>query len=366
MSRADEATRPNDVERRCCACEDARARTSASAAAAAARRPQRARRRSGRPRGHQLRAGRLAVRAAAARGDQARAGARGVSRGGRRRGAGAPRRAHLAAHRRGARRRWTRSAASSTSTSPGAADASSWRWTGRSSARSARRVLGATAEIPYGGVLSYARGGRRGRQPARLARGRQRARRQPDPDRRALPPRAAQRRRARRLRRRPAAQALPARARGRACPRRARSPVSWSPGCRLDGRRGPLRLGEVALGHALGRRHLGRVAQVPLGVERRLASGAGGGDRLAVGVVDEVAGGEHAGAVRARGLAVGLRRSRSRRRRPARAPARDCGSWPIAMNAPETTRSRSSPVSVFFSSAWPSAPFSPGTNSSTV
>ena len=43
-----------------------------------------------------------------------------------------------------------------------------------------------------------------------------------------------------------------------------------------------------------GRRDLGRVAQVPLGVERRLAARAGGGDRLAVGVVDEVAGGEDA------------------------------------------------------------------------
>ncbi|MEA2335712.1 MAG: hypothetical protein QOG40_2202, partial [Solirubrobacteraceae bacterium] len=36
------------------------------------------------------------------------------------------------------------------------------------------------------------------------------------------------------------------------------------------------------------------------------------------------------------------------------------------MKAPETARSRDSPVSVFFSVAWPSAPFSAGTNSSTV
>ena len=38
-----------------------------------------------------------------------------------------------------------------------------------------------------------------------------------------------------------------------------------------------------------GRVEARRVAQVPLGVERRLTAGAGGGDRLAVGVVDEVA-----------------------------------------------------------------------------
>ena len=36
------------------------------------------------------------------------------------------------------------------------------------------------------------------------------------------------------------------------------------------------------------------VAQVALGVERAHAAGAGGGDRLAVGVVDDVADGEDA------------------------------------------------------------------------
>src|SRR5271168_2701859 len=67
----------------------------------------------------------------------------------------------------------------------------------------------------------------------------------------------------------------------------------------------PLRGAGIA-GSQLGRRgHAGRVAQVPLGVERRLAAGAGGGDRLAVGVVDEVAGGEHAGAVGACGVTLG-------------------------------------------------------------
>ena len=54
-----------------------------------------------------------------------------------------------------------------------------------------------------------------------------------------------------------------------------------------------------------GRRDLRRVAQVPLGVERGLAAGAGGGDGLAVGVVDEVAGGEDAGQVGPRRLALG-------------------------------------------------------------
>src|SRR5690606_27151508 len=39
------------------------------------------------------------------------------------------------------------------------------------------------------------------------------------------------------------------------------------------------------------------VAQVALGVQRGLAAGAGGGDRLAVRGVDQVACGEHAGSV---------------------------------------------------------------------
>ena len=47
------------------------------------------------------------------------------------------------------------------------------------------------------------------------------------------------------------------------------------------------------------------VAQVPLGVERRRAAGAGGGHGLAVGVVHEVARGEHARQLGARGLALG-------------------------------------------------------------
>ena len=71
-----------------------------------------------------------------------------------------------------------------------------------------------------------------------------------------------------------------------------------------------LRRSEARLG-AGGRRDLGRlaaalpvglgrgrrVAQVPLGVEGAHAAGAGGGDRLAVGVVDDVADGEDAAEV---------------------------------------------------------------------
>jgi hypothetical protein len=72
-------------------------------------------------------------------------------------------------------------------------------------------------------------------------------------------------------------------------PRRAPGPT------RLGALGLPLRLGEVADRHALGAWDLGRVAQVPLRVQRRLAARARGGDRLAVRVVDEVAGREDAG-----------------------------------------------------------------------
>ena len=75
----------------------------------------------------------------------------------------------------------------------------------------------------------------------------------------------------------------------------------------LAGLAGPVRLGR-------GR----RVAQVPLGVERAHAAGAGGGDRLAVGVVDEVADREDAG----RGWS-GSSRPRSGRSRPRRS-----STWP--------------------------------------
>src|SRR5688500_20197198 len=66
-------------------------------------------------------------------------------------------------------------------------------------------------------------------------------------------------------------------------------------GRRGSGARGPLGLGEVALGHVLGRVDARRVAQVPLRVERGLGARAGGRDRQAVRVVDEVARREDAG-----------------------------------------------------------------------
>ena len=172
----------------------------------------------------------------------------------------------------------------------------------------ARRVLRATARDPLRRRRSAtARSPPRG-QPARLAGGGQRARLKPDPDRHPLPPRAAHRRGARRLRRRAGAKALLLEPGGR--DRRRRLPrlaPSVRPRRRSGGvcGRGPLGLGEVARRHALGGRHERGVAQVALGVERRLAAGPGGGDRLAIGVIDEVAGGEHAGAVRARRAALG-------------------------------------------------------------
>ena len=59
---------------------------------------------------------------------------------------------------------------------------------------------------------------------------------------------------------------------------------------RLGAERLPLGLRQVTDRHLLRRRDLRRVAQVPLGVERGLAAGGGGGDGLAVGVIDEVSG----------------------------------------------------------------------------
>ncbi len=68
--------------------------------------------------------------------------------------------------------------ASSTSTSPDAGArfdlALDWALIGPF----ARRVLAQTAAIPYGGVLSYSEVAAEAGQPARLARGRQRARAQ--------------------------------------------------------------------------------------------------------------------------------------------------------------------------------------------
>ena len=77
-----------------------------------------------------------------------------------------------------------------------------------------RRVLQATAAIPFGAVSSYGEGGRRGRQSPRRARGRQRPRRQPAADRRPLSPHPARGRRPGWLHRRGGAQARVAGYRG--------------------------------------------------------------------------------------------------------------------------------------------------------
>src|SRR5918997_7135322 len=67
------------------------------------------------------------------------------------------------------------------------------------------------------------------------------------------------------------------------------------------------RAGEQRL--VLGQQHVAagvvQVGQVALRVQRPRAPGPGGGDRLPVGVVDQVATGEHAGQVGPGGLAVG-------------------------------------------------------------
>ena len=71
-------------------------------------------------------------------------------------------------------------------------------------------------EVHRGEVVTYGELAAAGRQPARGARGRQRLRHQPRPDRRTLPPRAAGLPQARQLRRRARAQARAAHARRRA------------------------------------------------------------------------------------------------------------------------------------------------------
>ena len=64
-----------------------------------------------------------------------------------------------------------------------------------------------------------------------------------------------------------------------------------------SGRRRRRDLDRLAAGLPVGLRRRRRVAQVPLGVEGALAAGAGRGDRLAVGVVDQVTDREDAGQV---------------------------------------------------------------------
>ena len=106
------------------------------------------------------------------------------------------------------------------------------------------------------------------------------------------------------------------------------------------------------------------VAQVALGVERAHAAGAGGGDCLAVGVVDDVADGEDPGQVgpgRARlgddvAVLVGVDLALT--------TISDLGMWPIATKAPSVSISSSAPVSALRRRTFASLPSSPATNSS--
>src|SRR3954453_22260237 len=65
-------------------------------------------------------------------------------------------------------------------------------------------------------------------------------------------------------------------------------------------------LGRLAAWHPVRLDRRGGVAQIALGVERAHAAGAGGGDGLAVGVVDDVADGEDAAEVGAGRAGLGL------------------------------------------------------------
>ena len=221
----------------------------------------------------------------------------------------------LAADRRDAGAARARCGGSSRSTSPGAGASSSSTLDWTLSGRFGRRVLRVTSEIPYGGVHSYGEvaaeaGSPRGSRAAGNALG-------SNPIPIVIPCHRVLRtggalggyggglERKRWLLELEGAIAVGAL-------EHVRKPAgAAASGGRLSRRRRGGLLGLAAgahwasagspCGHARGRRHAGRVAQVPLGVERRLAARAGGGDRLAVGVVDEVAGGEHARAVGARG-----------------------------------------------------------------
>ena len=89
-----------------------------------------------------------------------------------------------------------------------------------------RKVLRATARIPYGKTRSYSQVAKRAGSPARGTSHRHRAGLESAPDRRALPPRPAQRWRPRRLRRRPRGQGDAARLR-----RGARAPTTSHNSC---------------------------------------------------------------------------------------------------------------------------------------
>jgi methylated-DNA-[protein]-cysteine S-methyltransferase len=90
----------------------------------------------------------------------------------------------------------------------------------------AERVLGRTAAIPPGAVLTYGEVAAAIGSPRAAPGGRQRARLEPGADRRPLPSRGPGGRRARRLHRRYASQGAPARARARRRPLGGRGPLS--------------------------------------------------------------------------------------------------------------------------------------------
>jgi hypothetical protein len=99
---------------------------------------------------------------------------------------------------------------------------------------------------------------------------------------------------------------------------------------------------------AASRRSSSASAQEAFGFERRHASDAGGGDRLAIDIVGDVAGREHAGD-----------RGRGRERRDLHIARRlhlelahhqfGRGEWPIAMNTPSARFCVIAPVLTFFS-----------------
>ena len=74
-------------------------------------------------------------------------------------------------------------------------------------------------------------------------------------------------------------------------------------------------------------------------------AGAGGGDGLAVGVVDEVADREHAGEVRAGGARRSVTHVALLVDFDLAATSSERGMWPIATKAPPTSISSVSPVS---------------------
>ena len=119
------------------------------------------------------------------------------------------------------------SAASSTSTSRAGARTSTCPSTGRSRRGFTRRVLQATARIPFGELGTYAEVAAAAGSPRAVRAAGNALGREPDADRGALPPRAAHRRRTGRLHGRGGAQGVPAAAGG--APALSRRPPTIGP-----------------------------------------------------------------------------------------------------------------------------------------